>query len=91
MAGGGIGVATKEELILMHCVIEMGPGTDAAALRRFAPLFVESVEKWRTRAADIVAGREKKSQPAATGVGPGGQLGGGKEGRPKPGGPFIKI
>ena len=32
-AGGGIGVALKEELILMHCVIDMGLGVDAAALR----------------------------------------------------------
>jgi hypothetical protein len=38
MAGGGVGVATKEELILMHCVIDMGLGVDANALRRFAPL-----------------------------------------------------
>ena len=47
MAGGGIGVAPKEELILMHCVLDMGLGVDANALRRFAPLFVETVEKWR--------------------------------------------
>jgi hypothetical protein len=58
MAGGGIGVAVPEELILMHCVLEMGIGADASALRRFAPLFVEAVEKWRERAKKIVEGRD---------------------------------
>lgn len=58
MAGGGVGVATKEELILMHCVIDMGLGVDAAALRRFAPLFVETVEKWRDIATKICAGED---------------------------------
>ena len=58
MAGGGIGVAPKEELILMHCVIDMGLGVDAAALRRFAPLFVETVEKWREIVNKIMAGED---------------------------------
>lgn len=58
MAGGGIGVAPKEELILMHCVIDMGLGVDAAALRRFAPLFVETVEKWRTLVSKVMAGED---------------------------------
>jgi hypothetical protein len=58
MAGGGIGVAPKEELILMHCVIDMGLGVDASALRRFAPLFVETVEKWREMVAKICAGED---------------------------------
>ena len=48
----------KEELILMHCVIDMGLGVDAAALRRFAPLFVETVEKWREIVAKIIAGED---------------------------------
>ena len=56
MAGGGAGVAPREELILMHCVLEMGVGTDPQSLRRFAPLFVEAVEKWRKRATDIMQG-----------------------------------
>ena len=34
MAGGGVGVAIKEELILMHCVLEMGSGADPSSLRR---------------------------------------------------------
>lgn len=58
MAGGGIGVAPKEELILMHCVLDMGLGVDASALRRFAPLFVETVEKWRDMVNKILAGQE---------------------------------
>ena len=66
MAGGGAGVAVPEELILMHCVIEMGVGTEPTALRRFAPLFVETVEKWRVKVKDVIAGRESspsKDQP----------------------------
>ena len=58
MAGGGIGVATPEELILMHAIIEMGPGTDAKALCRFAPVFVDAVEKWRDKAKKISEGQE---------------------------------
>jgi hypothetical protein len=58
MAGGGIGVATKEELILMHSIIDMGLGVDASALRRFAPLFVETVEKWREIVDKICKGEE---------------------------------
>ncbi len=69
MAGGGVGVALAEELILMHCVLEMGVGTDASALRRFAPVFVESVEKWRKKAKNIVEGREEPSGGDAGGQG----------------------
>lgn len=58
MAGGGVGVAIKEELILMHCVIDMGLGVDVNALRRFAPLFVETVEKWREIVSKILAGED---------------------------------
>lgn len=98
MAGGGVGVAVKEELILMHCVLEMGSGADPSSLRRFAPLFVESVEKWRKRAKDIIEGRD----PGATGIPGGGPMGGGGGGgqqhkggkdddKPKPGDRFIKI
>ncbi len=78
MAGGGIGVAVKEELILMHCVLEMA-NADAASLRRFAPLFVECVEKWRKEAKDIMEGREPDN----------GSSGGGDQ--PQPGDRFIKI
>lgn len=68
MAGGGVGVALAEELILMHCVLEMGVGADASSLRRFAPVFVESVEKWREKAKNIVEGREVTS--SAGGINP---------------------
>ena len=91
MAGGGVGVAPKEELVLMHCVLEMGQGTDPQSLRRFAPLFVEAVEKWREIAdnitkgikVDISAKREeelKKMQQQSRG---GDNI--------KPGGQFMKI
>ena len=65
MAGGGVGVAVLEELILMHCVLEMGLGADASSLRRFAPLFVESVEKWREKVKNIIEGRENLVKDAA--------------------------
>lgn len=70
MAGGGIGVAVNEELILMHCVLEMGIGADTSALRRFAPVFVEAVEKWRKRAKDISEGREPEDLPPRHGAAP---------------------
>ena len=59
MAGGGVGVAVREELILMHAVLEMGSGTDANSLRRFAPLFVECVERWRKKVKDLLEGVEE--------------------------------
>jgi hypothetical protein len=85
MAGGGVGVAVPEELILMHAVLEMGVGTDPSALRRFAPIFVERVEHWRERAKNIVEGKDT-----------GGPTPGGKEPLPpstmgKPGERFLKI
>ena len=57
MAGGGVGVAVKEELILIHCVIDMAHAVPSL-LRAFAPLYVETVEKWRTVCRDISEGRE---------------------------------
>jgi hypothetical protein len=91
MAGGGIGVAVPEELILLHAVLEMGVGADASSLRRFAPLFVEAVERWRARAKDICEGREVA--PRESSGGPGIQGGGGMPmpGGNKPGERFIKI
>ena len=83
MAGGGVGVAVPEELILMHAVLEMGVGVDSSALRRFAPLFVEGVERWRSKAKDICEGRDvpKDTSHALNMQVPGG----------KPGERFIKI
>jgi len=88
MAGGGIGVAPKEELILMHCVIDMGLGVDAMALRRFAPLFVETVEKWREIVKKILAGEDPGPfQFPTPPPGQGATFGSG----PKPGEKYIKI
>ena len=103
MAGGGVGVAVDEELILLHTIIEMGLGVDPAALRRFAPLFVETVEQWRTMVDKICNGQEPgefklPTPPGAPGPGgmmppmPGGPKAGGDRG-PSDGGPerYIKI
>lgn len=57
IAGGGIGVAVKEELILLHCTIDMAHAVPSA-LRAFAPLYVETVEKWRRLCRDLSEGRE---------------------------------
>jgi len=91
MAGGGIGVAPKEELILMHCVLDMGLGVDANALRRFAPLFVETVEKWREIVTKICAGEEPgpfQFPMPQQGAGPSQHS---PMSAPKPGEKFIKI
>ena len=85
MAGGGVGVAVPEGLILMHCVVEMGVGTDPSALRRFAPVFVECVERWRGKVKDTMEGRGGSSggnKPHPTNMPP-------MPGRP--GDKFIKI
>ncbi|MBM3198013.1 MAG: CesT family type III secretion system chaperone [Chlamydiae bacterium] len=86
MAGGGVGVAVPEGLILMHCVIEMGIGADSSALRRFAPLFVECVEKWREKVKNIMEGRGKGGPVLPSRAGQPG--GGAPVGSPKPGGNF---
>ena len=83
MAGGGVGVAVNEGLILMHCVLEMGLGTDSKTLTRFAPLFVQAVEEWRKIIEDILAGREVTVElipPAAAAGGIGGPGAGGVAG-----------
>ncbi len=91
MAGGGIGVAVNEELILMHCVLEMGIGADPSSLRRFAPIFVEAVERWRKRAKDLSEGREPQDDGKGGGH-PKPQHAPMTPGTPgKPGQPFIKI
>ena len=103
MAGGGVGVAVKEGLILIHCVVHMGLGVASNALRRFAPLFVETVERWRKIVDKICAGQEPDpfQYPTPPGGGPGGPgfggPSGGMGGGPGKGGPqkgddrFIKI
>lgn len=69
MAGGGVGVAVKEELILIHCTLDMEHAVPAA-LRAFAPLYVETVEKWRKICADICAGREETPSKQAASPAP---------------------
>lgn len=77
MAGGGCGVAVQEELILIHCTIDMAHAVPSA-LRAFAPLYVETVEKWRKVCEDLKAGREPSvdTRPGAPG--------GGAQSAPKP-------
>ncbi|MBS4165808.1 MULTISPECIES: CesT family type III secretion system chaperone [unclassified Neochlamydia] len=89
MAGGGVGVAVKEELILIHCTIEM-EHAEGNRLRAFAPLYVETVEKWRKTCQEVCDGRDEAPQsdsPSLLGdlsdgpsMGPGGKTPG-----------FIKI
>lgn len=65
MAGGGVGVAVKEGLILIHCTLDMEHAL-SSMLRAFAPLYVETVEKWRKICADLAEGRaETPSAPSA--------------------------
>lgn len=97
MAGGGVGVAVKEELILIHCVLDMERAA-AQSLRAFAPLYVETVERWRKLVKAIMEGKEVEiPRPGVPGVGagPGGGQPGGFQPPPAhgsgPGGGFIKI
>lgn len=87
MAGGGAGVAVKEELILIHCTLDM-EHAQSNALRAFAPLYVETVEKWRKICQDVSQGRDdasKKDAPPSA-LSPKQPSTGGK-----PGQGFIKI
>ncbi len=89
MAGGGVGVAVKEELILIHCTIDMEHAVPSA-LRAFAPLYVETVEKWRKICSDICEGREPSS--AAPGAPPQAQAPSSPAAGKRPQGPgFIKA
>ncbi len=96
MAGGGVGVAVSEELILLHCTLDMAHAV-ASALRAFAPLYVETVERWRKICMDLKDGRDvakDAGMPTAPGAGAPvpktsgstGRIGGGPEGEG-----FIKI
>ncbi|MDF2576517.1 MAG: hypothetical protein K0S74_1 [Chlamydiales bacterium] len=87
MAGGGVGVAVQEELILIHCTIDMAHAI-SSALRAFAPLFVETVEKWRKIVNDVIEGREESD--SKDGKQKGSAPMPGKPGMGGPGG-FIRI
>jgi hypothetical protein len=90
MAGGGVGVAVQEELILMHCTLDMAHAVPQA-LRAFAPLYVETVERWRRICGDLAEGREPSEQDLAP-TGPAGQVPtGGGASKPKEGEGYIKI
>lgn len=80
MAGGGVGVAVNEELILVHSTVDMEHALPSA-LRNYAPIFVEMVEKWRKICQEIAEGRavEGEKGPVVAGPSRGGQQG------------FIKI
>lgn len=92
MAGGGVGVAVKEELILIHCTIDMEHAV-SSALRAFAPLYVETVEKWRKICAEVSEGRDEGSKPSGAPTGsPMQQLPGGlQQGPGGKGQGYIKI
>lgn len=64
MAGGGVGVAVAEELILVHSTIDMEHAV-TSALRAYAPIFVEMVEKWRKICQEVAEGRDDGSKVAA--------------------------
>ena len=63
MAGGGVGVAVAEELILVHVTIDMEHAV-SSALRALAPVFVEMVEKWRATCQEISEGRDEGAKAA---------------------------
>lgn len=85
MAGGGVGVAVKEELILMHCTLDMEHAV-SSALRAFAPLYVETVEKWRKICSEVSEGRDQAGSGGQPSPGLGPDMRGGKQGQG-----FIKI
>jgi len=60
MAGGGVGVATKEELILVHSTLNMEHAVPSV-LRAYAPIFLEMVERWRKICKDVCEGREERA------------------------------
>jgi hypothetical protein len=84
MAGGGVGVAVAEELILVHSTIDMEHAL-TSALRAYAPIFVEMVEKWRKICQEVSEGRDDGAKSAPAAVSPG-------HGQSRPGASgFIKI
>lgn len=87
MAGGGVGVAVKEELILIHCYLDMEHAL-SSALRAFAPLYVETVEKWRKICTEISEGREDTTKKIDTPMPP---IMPGKGGNGRQGQGYIKI
>lgn len=84
IAGGGVGVAVAEELILVHATIDMEHAIPSA-LRAYAPVFVEMVEKWRKICQEISEGRDEGAKTAQAASSP-------SQMPPRPGSQgFIKI
>jgi hypothetical protein len=81
MAGGGVGVAVKEELILVHSTLDM-EHAQPATLRAYAPIFLEMVERWRKMCREVSERRveSKRGQEGQTVPAP-------RQGQPG----FIKI
>ena len=63
LAGGGVGVAVNEELILVHATLDMEHAL-SSALRAFAPFFVEMVEKKRKECQEVCEGRDEGARSA---------------------------
>jgi hypothetical protein len=61
MASGGCGVATKEELILVHATLSMEHAVPSV-LRAYAPIFLEMVERWRKSCKEIIEGRSETTE-----------------------------
>ena len=57
MCGGGVGASLKNDFILMSTSIYL-PSSSTSALRTIAPLFVESLVKWRARVKDLLASED---------------------------------
>src|SRR5262245_21730056 len=64
MASGGVGIATKEELILVHSTLNMEHAVPSV-LRAYAPIFLEMVERWRKTCKDISEGRAESGEKKA--------------------------
>ena len=60
-------------------MIDMGLGVEVTMLRRFAPLFVETVEQWRKIVGQICEGKDPDpfTLPSLEGKMPGGMPGAG--------------
>lgn len=72
MASGGCGVATNEELILVHATLNMEHAVPSV-LRAYAPIFLEMVERWRKICKEVCEGRaddaDKKLEPVPQAAG----------------------
>lgn len=63
MAGGGVGIALEEELILLHATIPMA-AAGPYDLKNFAPVFVKVLEDWRAKCENIRDGISTEQKPS---------------------------